>query len=122
MNSPITGKPMRLLTTLKSTNYRGKLVKYIASYYLCDNTGEEFTTTELDEGNLKSIHHSWVIDRNPRQKENKTEKILIDLKNKYKSWLNEEKVTKLVKTPNYIREVTLQSKIDLIEEIQKKLL
>lgn len=51
----------------------------------------------------------------------KTEKILKDLKNKYKSWLSEEKLTKLAKTPNYIKQVTLEAKIDILNEIERKL-
>lgn len=50
-----------------------------------------------------------------------TEKILKDLKNKYKSWLSKEKVTKLAKTPNYIKQVTLEAKIEILNEIEKKL-
>lgn len=48
-------------------------------------------------------------------------KIILDLLNKYKSWLTEEKHVKLSKTPNYIKQVTLESKIELLNEILSKL-
>lgn len=49
------------------------------------------------------------------------QKILKDLKNKYKSWLSSEQVHKLGKTANYEREVSYKAYIEIIEEIQNKL-
>lgn len=96
-----------------------ELPKPIGSFIIDNASG-----VQLSDGVY--YHYTEVIKllrlyESPQIKENKTEKILRDLKNKYKSWLKEEKVIKLAKTPNYIKEVTLQSKIDLIEEIEKKL-
>lgn len=96
-----------------------ELPKPIGSFIIDNASG-----LQLADGGY--YHYTEVVKllrlyENPREKENKTEKILRDLKNKYKAWLSEEKTTKLAKTPNYIKEVTLQSKIDLIEEIERKL-
>lgn len=48
-------------------------------------------------------------------------KTILDLLNKYKSWIAEEKITKLSKTPNYIKQVTLEAKIEILNEILNKL-
>lgn len=52
---------------------------------------------------------------------NKTEKILKDLYNKYNSWYQQQTQTKLGRTPNFKYETELLAKIDLLQEIKKKL-
>lgn len=49
MKSPITGKEMVL--TEKSVEVDG--VEFLQLFYVCLDSGEKFTTTELDEINLK---------------------------------------------------------------------
>jgi len=53
---------------------------------------------------------------------NSAEKEIRDLKNKYKSWLQQETQSKFGKrSPNFKRETELLAKIELLEEIEKKL-
>ena len=50
MNSPITGKKMKAINELREQD--GK--KYLYQFFQCQDTGESFTTTKLDERNLAS--------------------------------------------------------------------
>ena len=54
MKSPITGKEMTLKTELATIQYKGKDVTYKHTFYF--DGVESFTTTELDEQNMKEIN------------------------------------------------------------------
>jgi len=63
---------------------------------------------------------AFLVGFNSAEKEFK--KQLRDLKNKYKSWLQQETQSKFGKrSPNFKRETELLAKIELLEEIEKKL-
>ncbi|MBQ8704184.1 MAG: DUF4065 domain-containing protein [Bacteroidales bacterium] len=47
-NSPITGKPMRVVYTPDTMKYRGDEYECVCISFRDDETGEEFTTTESD--------------------------------------------------------------------------
>lgn len=47
-NSPITGKPMRVIYTPDSWNFRGEKYDFIYITFRDDESNEEFTTTESD--------------------------------------------------------------------------
>lgn len=53
MRSPITGKEMVLKTEFRLTSKEGKMKVKLFKFYKCEDSGEQFTTTELDELNLK---------------------------------------------------------------------
>ena len=53
--------------------------------------------------------------------EKETKKQLKDLKNKYKSWLKDLENIKLTKTINQEEVIKLKAKIELLNEIEKKL-
>ena len=55
MKSPITGFEMKEKTEYTTIKIKGREVKYISHFYECPDTKERFTTTELDELNLKNI-------------------------------------------------------------------
>lgn len=55
MKSPITGKEMILVSEPNKLEYKGKLYDVIHHFYLCIDSNERFTTTELDELNLKEL-------------------------------------------------------------------
>ena len=54
MKSPITGSEMELKTEYATIKIKGKEVRYISHFFECPDTKERFTTTELDELNLKN--------------------------------------------------------------------
>ena len=58
MKSPITGKEMILLSEPDKIEYRGKSYDIIHHHYLCIDSNVSFTTTELDEINLKELEKS----------------------------------------------------------------
>ena len=55
MKSPLTGKEMILMSEPDTLEYKGKVYDVIHHCYLCEQTKERFTTTELDELNLKEL-------------------------------------------------------------------
>jgi len=57
--SPFTGGNVKLITEDRGFMYKGELVTIPYSYYLCEDTKEQFTTTELDEENMRRLHHSY---------------------------------------------------------------
>jgi len=57
--SPFTGGSIRLITENRDFMYKEELVTIPYSYYLCEDTKEQFTTTELDEKNMQKLHHSY---------------------------------------------------------------
>ncbi len=55
MNSPITDKPMPLCYIMRELTYKGKRIITPWICYLCEDTQESYTTTELDEINIGSV-------------------------------------------------------------------
>ena len=56
MKSPLTGKEMKLMSEPSTLDYKGKTYNVTHYYYLCEDTNEQFTTTELDEKNLDELY------------------------------------------------------------------
>jgi len=56
MKSPLTGKEMKLMSEPSTLDYKGKTYDVTHHYYLCEDTNEQFTTTELDEKNLDELY------------------------------------------------------------------
>ena len=59
MKSPITGKEMPLLREIRTVKFRNTLVKALFSFYKCEDSGEQYTTTKLDEQNIKNIESQY---------------------------------------------------------------
>lgn len=57
--SPITGKPMVLVQESDSVEFRGEKFFYTHLAYRCEDTGEQFTTEELDEVNENQIYNAY---------------------------------------------------------------
>lgn len=57
--SPITGKPMTLVSENDSAEFRGEKFGYIHFSYRCADSGEQFTTTELDGVNTGQIYNAY---------------------------------------------------------------
>lgn len=48
MNSPITGKPMKLVREADTLTFRKEMFNIVYHYYLCEESGERFTDDRLD--------------------------------------------------------------------------
>jgi len=57
MKSPITGKLMKLTQEKRLMDFKKKKVEIIFHYYQCENSGEQFTTTALDEVNINQVYN-----------------------------------------------------------------
>lgn len=55
MKSPITGKEMKLTKERRSMEFRNEKFEIVFHYFLCEVSGEQFTTTSLDEVNMGSV-------------------------------------------------------------------
>ena len=62
MKSPLTGKEMKLMSEPSTLDYKGKTYNVIHHHYLCETTGEQFTTSELDEMNLLELNKQVKFD------------------------------------------------------------
>ncbi len=59
MKSPITGKEMKLSYEWRKVPFRKEQFEIPYQFYLCEDTGEQFTTTELDEWNMQVLHNQF---------------------------------------------------------------
>lgn len=55
MKSPITGKEMTLVKEIRTINCKGKDIEVEFWTYLCEESGEKFTDTDLDTINMNEI-------------------------------------------------------------------
>jgi hypothetical protein len=56
MKSPITGMKMKAVNELREKDD----IKYLYQYFLCEDSGEKFTTTELDDENLDRYKNAKI--------------------------------------------------------------
>lgn len=61
MKSPITGKEMKLTYEWKTISFRKENFDIKYQFYLCEDSGEHFTTTELDELNIGLVHNLYRV-------------------------------------------------------------
>lgn len=66
MQSPNTGKEMKQLWSRQRMDYQGKSYDYIYVYFLCEDTGDEFTTDDLDELHLKQVYDQYEEETKDR--------------------------------------------------------
>ena len=59
MKSPITGKEMLLFKERRSMTFRKETYEIIFHYYKCIDSGEQFTTTALDEVNMNQVYNRY---------------------------------------------------------------
>ena len=59
MKSPINGKEMKLTKERRSMNFRKETFEIVFHYYLCEDSGEQFTTTSLDEVNMNQVYNQY---------------------------------------------------------------
>jgi putative zinc finger/helix-turn-helix YgiT family protein len=59
MKSPLTGKEMTLVTEKRTMDFRKERFQIVFHYYKCEESGEQFTTTSLDEINLNQLYNQY---------------------------------------------------------------
>jgi putative zinc finger/helix-turn-helix YgiT family protein len=59
MKSPITSTEMMLTQERRSMVFRNETFKVVFHYYKCEESGEQFTTTALDEVNLNQVYNQY---------------------------------------------------------------
>ena len=59
MKSPITGKEMKLTKERRSMEFRKETFEIVFHYYKCEVSGEQFTTTALDEVNMNQVFNQY---------------------------------------------------------------
>lgn len=57
--SPITGNPMTLVAETDTVEFRGEKFIYTHLAYRCEDSGEQFTTTELDAVNVNQVYNAY---------------------------------------------------------------
>lgn len=62
IKSPFTGGNVRLCTEKASVEFRGEAYSFERAYYVCEDTGIDFTTTELDEKNMEAVYELWTLN------------------------------------------------------------
>jgi putative zinc finger/helix-turn-helix YgiT family protein len=67
MKSPITGKEMKLSNELRTVPYRKEAFEIKFRFYLCEESGEQFTTTELDELNMRMVYNQYRVKHHIHQ-------------------------------------------------------
>ena len=63
MKSPITGKEMTLVTEKRTLDFRKETFEVVFHYYKCEDSGEQFTTTIMDEVNLNQLYNNNLYGR-----------------------------------------------------------
>lgn len=64
MKSPITGKEMTLCRERRREEFRKESFEIVYHFYKCEESGEQFTTTKLDELNLAQIYNQYRYKNN----------------------------------------------------------
>ncbi len=59
MKSPITGKEMKIASAKQRLTFRKEEFELFCKFYVCEDTGEQFTDTKLDEWNLNLLHNLY---------------------------------------------------------------
>lgn len=64
MKSPLTGKEMLLKRESRVLTFRKEEFSVVYHYFLCEQSGETFTSTELDQINLQQLHNQYLQQHN----------------------------------------------------------
>lgn len=59
MTSPITGRPMHLVKENRCVAFRKEEFEIVFHYYLCEDSGEHFTNTAIDELNTNQVYNQY---------------------------------------------------------------
>ncbi|MFN5442317.1 MAG: type II TA system antitoxin MqsA family protein, partial [Flavobacteriia bacterium] len=64
MKSPLTGKEMLLKRESRVLTFRKEEYSVVYHYFLCEQSGETFTSTELDQINLQQLYNQYQQQHN----------------------------------------------------------
>ena len=64
MNSPITGKEMTLIKENREVEFRKEKFNVVFHVYRCNDSGEQFTDTALDELNMRQVYNQYRVSYN----------------------------------------------------------
>ena len=59
MKSPITGSEMKVKNEIRQLTFRKDVFDVNSLFYHCDESGEKFTSDELDRINLLQVHNQY---------------------------------------------------------------
>lgn len=59
MTSPFTGGSCTLKNEVREVTFRKEKFEYVAQLWVCDDTGEEFTTTEQDGASIAQVYNRY---------------------------------------------------------------
>lgn len=59
MKSPITGKEMELVKEKRKLVFRKETFEVVYHYYICKDSKEQYTSTELDELNMNQVYNQY---------------------------------------------------------------
>lgn len=59
MNSPITGKPMKMIRKADTLTFRKEKFEIMYHHYLCEDSGERFTDDQLDALNMTQVTNQY---------------------------------------------------------------
>ncbi|WP_421805749.1 type II TA system antitoxin MqsA family protein [Flagellimonas sp.] len=59
MKSPFTGKEMKLVKEKRSIDFRKETFDIIFHFYICEDSGEQFTTDSLDDVNMNQVYNQY---------------------------------------------------------------
>jgi uncharacterized phage-associated protein/DNA-binding transcriptional regulator YiaG len=59
MKSPYTGKPMILVKEPRTIEFRKEFLEIVFHFYRCEDTREQFTSSELDELNMGQVYNQY---------------------------------------------------------------
>ena len=92
------------------TKLENKIEEFVSNYCWNNLPGDVFWSNDFYKCVLGGVKIA--------EKENK--KRILDLLNKYRSWLSGETTTKLGRSPDFKRETELRAKIEVLQEILNK--
>lgn len=59
MKSPITGKEMSVVKENRTIEFRKEKYNVVFHFYQCEDTGEQFTTSQMDEVNMNQVYNQY---------------------------------------------------------------
>ena len=59
MKSPFTGGEITLQREMRMMDFRKESFRVQFQYYVCNDTGEQFTNDELDEANINQVYNQY---------------------------------------------------------------
>lgn len=59
MKSPITSKEMKLTKERRAMDFRKETFEIVFHFYRCEDSGEQFTSTSLDEVNMNQVYNQY---------------------------------------------------------------